>query len=573
MSLDPWLDILQNAHRLKSSAESSLHIQPVDVNFEIPPENLGDLAFPVFAYAKTMHKPPDAIAIDLASHIPRSELFASCRAAGGYVNFRLDSGALARLVTNAVNLAGEKYGQREATGTRVLLEHTSVNPTGPIHVGRARNPIIGDALGRVMRLAGHQVTTEYFVNDVGKQMVLLFWGLKNLRPSEVDQPERDKEDHVLVCFYRRAAQLAEEDVGAKEEVEELIRRFEGGDIVLTKEIRDVAARVLAGIRQSLERIGVVFDNYFWESDLILDGSAKAVVQKLSSMARESDGALYLDLSDHGLEGDAAKFFFVRRDGTTLYTTRDIAYHLRKRDRCDLAINILGEDQKLTMLRLKGVLRKMGLSWSPETIFYAFVALPEGRMSTRKGRVVNLDDLVDEAVDRAYEEVKKRRPDLDESRKREIANLVGIGALRYNIARVQAEKKMIFRWEEALNFEGNSAPFLQYAHARACGILSKAPHEIVKPDPNLLVHPNEFRLLKNLARFPGVVKDCAESRVVHPLATYAFETASLFNQFYRDCPVIAAEAPLRATRIALVEATRIVLQNSLDCLGIKAPREM
>jgi arginyl-tRNA synthetase len=280
----------------------------------------------------------------------------------------------------------------------------------------------------------------------------------------------------------------------------------------------------------------------------------------------------VDLSAFGLQGDSAKYFFVTRDGTSLYTTRDIAYHLDKRARCDTAVNLLGEDQKLSFQRLKATLKLMGVNWEPETIFYAFVNLPEGRMSTRRGVVVYLDELMDEAVDRALDEVTRRRPDLPDRRRREIAEITGLGALRYNIVRVQAEKAITFRWEEALNFEGNSAPFLQYAHARACGILEKAGGRETG-DPKKLLHLQEQRLLRGIAKFPSTIRESAESRRPHVLATFIADFAAQFNQFYRDCPVLTAEPALRAARLRLVDGARVVLRNALDCLGVVAPSEM
>ncbi|TLZ87880.1 MAG: arginine--tRNA ligase [Methanobacteriota archaeon] len=298
-----------------------------------------------------------------------------------------------------------------------------------------------------------------------------------------------------------------------------------------------------------------------------------IVERLIPLSKEEGGAHYLDLSAFGLEGDAAKYVFVRRDGTSLYTTRDIAYHLNKMGRCDVAIDIVGEDHKLSFQRLKAAFQLMGIDWAPETIFYAFVNLPEGRMSTRKGRVVYLDDLIDEAVDRAYAEVTKRREDLPEAKKREIAETIGVAAVRYNMVRVQSEKAITFRWEEALSLEGNSAPFLQYAHARACSILGKAGAH-GPADLRLLVHPQEQMLIRWIAKFPSTVRESAEGRRVHAVAAYAADFTSQFNQFYRDCPVLSAEpAGLRGARIDLVDASRIVLRNALDGLGLRAPAEM
>lgn len=571
MAHDPWTELRVQAEAVRASIESRLGVH-VHGELVEAPEDKGLFSLAVFPYAKELRKAPAELATDAAT-VPVPDPFGRLEAVGGYVNFIVDPSSFAVQVLGAVASMGASYGSSPPLPTRILLEHTSTNPTGPLHVGRARNPILADALARILRMAGFQVTREYLVNDVGRQMVVQYWGTKHLTPAEVGPPDVDKLDYRYIKYYQKAAAIFERDAKAKEDVAGLIQRFERGDAALTREIRKVAEDVLEGILQSLARLGVSFDSFFWESDAILNGSVERVIERLMPLSKEEDGSHYLDLSPFGLEGDAAKYFFVRRDGTSLYTTRDIAYHLDKMGRCDGAINVLGEDQKLTFQRLKAAFQLMGIDWAPETIFYAFVSLPEGKMSTRKGRVVNLDDLIDEAVERAYVEVTRRREDLSEARKREVAEFVGIGAVRYNLVRVQAEKKIVFKWEEALNFEGNSAPFLQYAHARACSILGKAGVR-TRGDERLLVHAQEQLLLRRIAKFPSEVRDAAMSRRVHAVATYAADFAAQFNQFYRDCPVLTADtAALRAARLDLVEAARVVLQNVLDSLGLTAPREM
>jgi arginyl-tRNA synthetase len=212
---------------------------------------------------------------------------------------------------------------------------------------------------------------------------------------------------------------------------------------------------------------------------------------------------------------------------------------------------------------------------PNVIFYSFVSLPGGKMSTRSGRVVYLDDLIDECVKRAYDEVKKRRgKELSEKKKKDISEIIGIGALRYNIIKVQPEKDIVFKWEEALNFEGNASPFIQYSHARACSIISKSKDKIKDIDVSVLEHNSEFVLIKKLAKFPLVINDACECCKPHSITTYLFEVASQFNQFYRDCPVLPTkDTSLRKARLSLVDATRVVLNNGLGLLGIVAPEEM
>ncbi len=570
MGSDPWSQLRDRADELRRTIEGELGVKTPGVVQEAP-EDRGLFAVATFPWAKELRASPQEIAAR-AARVGVAAPFSSIRAEGGYVNLQIEPGSFADLVLSGVRSMGEDYGRAPPRSTRILLEHTSVNPTGPLHVGRARNPIFGDSLGRLLRYAGYQVEREYFVNDIGKQMVIMYWAVTHLTPDDADAAE-ERVDHRYVKLYQRANAQLEKDPSLTKEIEFLIRRFEGGDADLTKAIRAVGDKVLKRILEVLERLDIAFDSFFWESELILDGSVRRVIERLMPLSREEDGAHYLDLSAYGVEGDQAKYFFVTRHGTSLYTTRDIAYHLRKMERCDVAINVLGEDQKLSFQRLKATFQLMGVDWAPETIFYSFVNLPEGRMSTRKGRVVYIDDLIDEATERAYGEVSRRREDLPEDRKREIAETIGLGALRYNIVRVQAEKAITFRWEEALSFEGNAAPFLQYAHARACSILAKAG-DLEGGDASVLVHPQEQRLLRWIAKFPSALKEAAEGRRVHAVAAFATDVAAQFNQFYRDCPVLTAESPaLRAARLRLVDSSRIVLHNALDCLGIRAPREM
>lgn len=538
------------------------------------PHGMGDLAFPCFPLAKKLKKSPDAIAKDIASRIKPEDLIERVEAKGGYVNFTVSFDKLAQKALDEALSKKERFGTPDKKkGARVLLEHTSVNPTGPIHVGRARNPIIGDTLARILRQAGYDVTTEFYVNDVGRQAVVMTWGVKHLKLGA--EPERDKDDYRYVLYYQQANKLLEEDPNVLKEIDSMLYKLEHGDPDTVKLAREACEKVLAAIMESLKRLNVHVDRFTWESKFVADRSVEKVIAKLktSEYCREQDGAYYLELESFGISGRETKWVFTRADGTSVYTTRDLAYHLDKFARSDIAINILGEDHKLAMQELSAALSIMGLEKKPEIVYYAFVSLPEGKMSTRKGRVVNLDDLIDEAIELAYDEVKKRRADLSEERMREIARIVGIGSLRYNIARIQAEKQIVFKWEDALNFEGSSAPFVQYAHARACSILSKAEGWGRKFDAKHLTNSQEMDLTKMVASFPSVIATCAEDRKTHVLAGYAQDLAAQFNQFYRFMPVLKSEGAVRDARLALVEASMWTLRNSLNCLGLDAPEEM
>ena len=541
------------------------------------PAGKGDFAYPCFPLAKTLRKSPAEAAKELVAALPpRPGLRAV--AEGPYVNFTADARRLAEQTLAATAGLGARFGTHPDNGRAVIVEHTSANPNGPFHVGRARNPIVGDTLARLLKAAGYRVTTEYYVNDMGKQVAILNHGLRNLERGALPPTDRDKVDHQHVGFYQKANELQENDKDVAAKIGASLHRFENGDKATAEEFREAVTLVLTGMRESLARMNVKMDRYSWESEYVFNGAVQRVVAKLKevSLARQDEtGSWYLDLESYGIAGRSSRWTFLRKDGTTLYTTRDLAYHQDKFQRAEICINVLGEDHKLTMQQLDIALDLLGVGKHPEVVWISFVSLPEGKMSTRRNRVVFIDDLLDEAVARAREEVEKRRPELPEADKARIAELVGIGAVRFNIAGVQPEKSITFRWEDALNFEGDSAPFVQYAHARAASILRKASESGFSPagSPPLALHDSEAALVKAIAKLPFLVKTAAEERRIHVLPAFAVELASAFNAFYRDCPVMVEEDAVRGPRLALVAAAKTALANTLGLMGIEAPDAM
>jgi len=594
------MDDFQNEIREKvSAALKDMGQEGIDFVVEASTMEGVDMAVPCFPMAKALRKAPQAISDELASKIQPAGMISKVSSVNGFLNFNIDPSVLIKSTLDEVIRCQSCYGAMPNSGLTVNVEHTSTNPTGPIHVGRARNPIIGDTLARCLKKCGHKVVTEYYVNDVGKQVVVLTWGVNNVSDEEAaknseehmkeigqNEKERDKTDHKLVAKYRVANKKMESDPAVQAEISDMMRRFEQGDQEIIDTVRHTAEIMLDGLKETLGQINVVLDRYTWESQYIADGSAKDVVEKLKQSkyaGQTEDGAWYVDLKDFGVQGKNTKFTFTRSDGTTLYTTRDLAYHLDKFTRADRLIDVLGEDQKLGSKQLCSALEIMGKDRLPEPLFYAFVSLPEGKMSTRKGVVVYLDDLIDEAVGRAYEEIKKRRTNLSEDevkkgrtemseeRMREVAKIVGVAAVRFNIIRVQPEKQFVFKWEDALNFDGNSGPYLQYVHARACSMLKKAGEFQHDTDPAKFKEPLELNLVKILARYEDVLKMAGNDMRVHMLPAYGHELASAFNQYYAAVSILNSDC--RDARLTLVECCKIVLANVLDCLGMGAPEEM
>jgi arginyl-tRNA synthetase len=558
---------------LQKAAAALGHAGPLP-GLEPPPDPaMGDLGLPCFALAKALRKAPAAIAADLAKAVPAAprEWVAAVQAAGPYVNVTADRAKVAAAVLRdpAAALRAERKG------VRVLLEHTSANPNGPLHVGRARNPIVGDTLARLYRAAGYDVEVQYYMDNLGRQVATLSWGKWNLDPATLPPAGRDKPDHDLVRYYQAAHDLSKKDPAVAAAINGLVEELESADAKLLERVRPVYLACFGGMLESLRRLGARYDSVKDESDVVLDGSVARTVEALKRLpiaGVEPDGANYLDLSSL-LKGQKDKFFFTRKDGTSVYATRDIAYHAWKAAQVGEGrlVNVLGEDHRLQALQVGTALDALGVK-RPAVVFYAFVSLPEGKMSTRANRVVFLDDLLDQAAELALEEVRKRRPELPEAELARIAEAVGIAAVRFNIARIQPEKPIEFRWEEALSFDGDSAPYLMYAYARAANLVRKCAEAGLSSQgwTPAAVGDGEARLLGVAARLPETVEDACAQDAPQRMAAYALELAAAFNEYYRDHRVLECEDPAQQkVRLATCEAAKAALAKALDTMGIPA----
>ena len=539
----------------------------------------GEVAFPCHRAAQAAKCPPPELATRLAAAIPRSPLLREVTAKGAYVNFRADPESLTRETLGLVLSRRNRYGHGEPAGPPVVVEHTSANPTGPFHIGRVRNGIIGDTFARVLRASGAPVTTQYYVDDMGRQAAMISWIWSKPR-AEWPEPVRraiegeespdEKPDRHWGRPYPAVSAFLKENEAAREEVALLVQQLESGSP--PPEHRQRAQLILSGMLQSLARLQITFDEFVWESDFVRDGSVDRVLERLRgcpSALQEANGAWAIDASAHDLPKESTHLVFQRANGTSLYVTRDIAYHLAKFARFARVIDVLGQDHQLHARSLDALLDEIGETRHPTFVIYQDITVPEGgRMSTRGGSAVWLDHLLAEAVDRARAEVLKRREDLADADVDRIAEAVATGAIRYHIVRAAPDKPVVFRWEDALSFEGRSGPFLQYSYARASSVLRKG--EALEPpypfDPRRLSHPEEVALTRVVSRFPRTVAYAARTGHVHSVAGYAHELADQFNRFYHAVPVLHSGEE-RASRVALVAAVRQTLGNALDLLGI------
>jgi len=567
--------------QFKREVEHILKAALADASYEYEYSSLGleesehaDITSRIaFTLAARYRKPPENIAADIVRHIiipapTERTLVSRAVTSGPYINFYVNDsfldGTLRRLKGGGGNTE-----KRHDKSTRIIIEHTSANPDGPLHIGHLRNAIIGDVLARVLTYSGYQVETQYYVNDMGRQVAVAVWGASRLKLET-----RKKGDYAIVDVYIAANRLLEANAAYRTEVDALMRRYEAGDEEVVKRYEEVVQRCLAGIKASLQRLNIHHDLFVFESEFVRSGAVQHIIEELKRKGDiKSEGSaliLHLDGIEKGL-------VIQRADGTSLYTTRDLAYHRWKSERCDRMIDVLGKDHELVSQQLRKALLLLGVK-APEFVIFEFVSLPSGSLSTRAGRYISADELMEKIEARAYEEVEKRRRDLSEDKKREIARMVGIGALRYDMVKVSPEKHIVFNLEDALDIEKKGAPFIQYAHARASSILRMATDRGFKidsadADVALLRDKSEVELIKKLAMFEYVMESAASELKLHKVARYARELAEVFNIFYKNCPVLNAEEELREARLVLVDCTKQVLCEVLSVLGIEAPEEM
>ncbi len=619
--------------------------QPTITLNKTPNIEYGQLASSLcFELAKKLNMKPLALAEKLVAAFNKStfNLIEKVVPAGvGYINFHVNFSKFSALTLESVKTLGLEYGfVKTDKPKKIIVEHTSVNPLHPIHIGQARNPMLGDALARILQYRGHEVSRHYYIDDVGRQSSVVAYGYAKLgRPKPTEKADLfvGKIYTVTSCLIeinrlKKARELAIEvhsadelvkankeiaewmsiavelkekypvlfealtarislDENPEEEIKILNCAYENGEPNAKHLVREVSDLCLEGFRETMKRVGVTYDSWDWESDFVWSTQVTDVLAKLKAtpFVYTEKGVLEFDAEKvvqvHGLKAklglsqnnEVPPLTLGRADGTTLYTTRDVAYTLWKFKQAQKVINVIGMEQSLAQLHLKIALYAMGYNEYAENLVhfaYNLVTLPGYKMSSRRGHYITFDDVLSEAVQRAYEEVSKRSPMLSEEEKHKIADFVGLGAVRYALVDVDPSKPVVFTWERVLNFETNSAPYVQYTHARACSILRKAAREPEKPAYELLREKLERELILNLAGFPDMFIEATEYHKPNMIADYTNSLADKFNTFYNAYPVIKADSQeLSDARIALTHAIKTVMHNALALIAVVAPEKM
>jgi len=539
---------------------------------DLKPSPVADIGCPIaFGLAKKNGEDPAKIAEKIAAAIMGCQYVVKAETQGGYINITVDRNKVLKDLLSPEKPAKARPG-------KVILEHTSVNPTGPIHVGRIRNTIIGDSLARILRHVGHDVQTRYYVNDVGRQVALISLGFeKGLEPDPTLRQRYSKysqrPDYEMLFTYVVANALAEEDEKFRDEVADFMLRAEASEGDSLAKVTDTAKKGLKGQMEAFTRLGVSFDAFDYESAGLADGSVEEVLKKAraSKLYKKTEVGEGLDLAPYGLEKRSGLTVLARADGTSVYLCRDIAYHLKKAGMGERLINVLGEDHKLQAKELSTILDEV-FDWQRaiDVVHFSFVSFQGEKFSTRRGDIATVDDLFDDAVAKAGVEVEKRG--IGDAN---TAEMVGIGAVKFHIVKTTPTKQINFSFEDALNFDGETAPYIQYAHARSARLLEKAGAELaaIKGYDTDITEDAEWELILKLSDFLGACEQAAKMLRPDIVASYLIELVQDYGRFYMGCPVMDSPKPIKDRRLLLVAKAKKTVAEGLGLLGIEAPERM
>ncbi|MCX8066145.1 MAG: arginine--tRNA ligase [Candidatus Hydrogenedentes bacterium] len=548
-------------------------ISEEEVNISSPPDlRFGDIAVPLFVLAKKLGVSFSGIGEKIIgvirdlSYIDRAELV------GGYLNLFLKRNLYARETLIEIFSKKEKYGSVGlGKEKKALIEHTSINPNASPHVGRARNAMIGDSLSRLLKFEGYDTEVHYYVNDMGRQIGLLVLIADELEGLDFNG---------ILDAYVKANRRAEEDEEFAKRGYDLLAKMEEGDEETRKKFYRVTELCLQGQLEVLKRLGVEYNCFDRESSFLHSEELEKVLNVLrekGALFVDEEGRLTVDLSKLGYSQEEGRYFVLRRaNGSSMYGYRDLAYTIYKGKRgSDVNLIVLGEDHKLYAQQLELILKSAGYS-SPECVFYSYILLKEGKMSTRQGNVVLLSDFLDKASELALQKVKQQCVELSENEQKLIAEKIAVSAIRFAVLKVSPTKNVVFDYDSALSFEGDTGPYLQYGCARIKSILRKYGKDIgdeIGEDFSIKTD-DEWIVVRRLSEFPEVVVNSLVQRNPAIVANYALELVRRFTTFYHNCPVLQAEEEaLKYSRLQLCKATLQTLENALSLLGIPVLERM
>lgn len=538
---------------------------------EIPPnKEMGDYAFPCFKLAKEFKKAPNLIAEELAQKINTNDEISKVVNLGGYVNFFVNKTILAKTVIENVLTQKEKYGHSNIGENKtVVIDFSSPNIAKPFHIGHIRTTVIGNSLHKIYSSQGYKTERINHLGDYGTQFGKLIVAFKNWGSKEEVEKEPIKE---LLKLYVKFHEEAEKNPALEDEARAYFTKLENND----KEAKELwqwfRDESLKEFERVYELLDIQFDSYNGES-FYSDKMDKIInIIKEKGLLKESQGTNIVDLEKFNMP----PALITKNDGSTLYMTRDLAAALYRKETYDFykCLYVVGSQQSLHFEQLFKVLELTGFEWSKDLVHIPFgmVSLAEGTMSTRKGRVVFLEDVLKQAIEKTKETILAKNPDAKDVEK--IAKEVGVGAVVFQELSNSRVKDYTFSWDKTLSFDGETGPYVQYTHARCCAVLRKANQEVdCDIDYSLLSDEDSSNVLTVIESFNKVILNSLNKNEPHIVARFCLDLAQAFNKFYHDNSILVEDVKLKKARLALVKATKIALENSLALLGIKAPERM
>ncbi len=538
---------------------------------ETPPNpDMGDVAFPCFKLAKTMRKAPNMIAASLAPALGEINGISRIEPMGGYINFFADKTSFARTTLERVLDEGARYGGSDVgSGKTVCLDYSSINIAKPFHIGHLSTTAIGNALRRIYDHLGYKTVSINHLGDWGTQfgkMILAYklWG---------DKETVEKGGvRAMMQLYVRFHDEAEKDDSLNDSARAWFKRIEQHDPEAVEIFEWFKAITLKEVGKTYDLLGIKFDSYAGES--FYEDKMQPVIDELREkhLLKVDNGASIVDLSEYSMP----PCLILRSDGATLYATRDLAAAIYRKNTYDFdkLLYVVAYQQSLHFKQIFKVLELMGKDWVKDCVHVSFgmVSLTDGTLSTRHGRVVFLEDVLNAAIEKTLDVIKEKSPDLED--KETVARQIGVGAVVWGVVYNGRIKDIVFSWDKALNFDGETGPYAQYTHARCCSVLRKSGgYDRAKIDYSALSDEASSALVKAIAEFPAAVSEAAEKYEPYIISRSVINVCSCFNKFYYDNRIMDENEGVRNARLALTDAARNVIKTGLYLVGLEAPEKM
>ena len=541
---------------------------------EVPKEKaMGDYAFPCFRFAKALQKKPMEIAAELVQTLSESTLFSKVQAVGPYLNMFIDpswyAGHILQMYKDAAK-DGREYGSSdEGNGKTVVMDYSSINVAKPFHIGHLRTTVIGNSISRILKFLGYKTVSINYLGDWGTQFGKMVTAYRKWGSEEDEQ----KGVRGLLALYVRFHEEAEKDPSLNDEARAAFVALEQGDeeaLALWRRFVDISLKEVQRVYKMLD---VEFDSYLGESYFYSRTDSVVNELKEKGLLRESEGAQIVDLEDAGMP----PCLILKSDGSTLYATRDIAsaFFRKEKYQFDTALYITGLEQQLHFAQWFKVIDKMGYDWAKNLVHipYGLVSLESGKLSTRSGNVIFLEDILKEAIEKTKAIMQEKNPDLEDMDT--VAEEVGVGAVVFHDLFNNRIKDVTFSWDAVLNFDGETGPYVQYTYARACSVLRKGQWngDLSAANPADLTDEYAQEILHLLEEFPERVREACRKWEPYVITRYAVALATSYNKFYHENMILTAEGSLKESRLALTQLMAETLKKALYLIGVKAPERM